>query len=111
MFHKGQRIYEVWMEYEEQKTREAIAAKQLDIMDTSVQALYYWRLGYKRVQDFFPWTEEKLRDPLLVKIWNILIHSNFECDIFEQYFLLLELRGDEESFCHTMNSREENKAQ
>lgn len=90
-FYRGQRIYDVWIEYEQQKTREAIAAKQLDIMDTSVQALHYWRLGYKSVHDFFPWTHEKLHDPLLVKIWSILINSHFDCDIFEQYFMLLEL--------------------
>lgn len=71
-------------------------------MDTAVQALHYARLGYENVHDFFPWAQEKLQDPLLVKIWNILIHRHFECDIFEQYFLLLELRGDEERFYQEM---------
>jgi hypothetical protein len=93
------------MEYEDRKTPEAIAVKQLDIMDTAVQALHYSRLGYEGVHDFFPWAQEKLQDPFLVKIWNILTHSQLKCDIFEQYFLLLELQGDEELFYQEMYRR------
>ena len=71
-------------------------------MDTAVQALHYARLGYENVHDFFPWAQEKLQDPLLIKIWNILTRSCLDSDIFEQYFLLLEFQGDEERFYQEM---------
>ena len=105
-FGRWQEIHAIWSEYEERKTPEAITTKQLDIMDTGLQALHYFQLGhYDKIRDFFPWAEEKLSDPLLRKIWDILCYGEFEADIFEQYFLLLKLRGDEKLFREEMSRR------
>ena len=102
---KFDEVYLLWLEFEEGKTREAIAVRQLDIMDAGVQALQYHADGYERVSDFFSWTDGKLSDPLLRKIWDILCYGEFEADIFEQYFLLLKLRGDEKLFREEMSRR------
>lgn len=88
---KFDEVFSLWLEFEEGKTEEAIVVRQLDIMDAGVQALQYKANGYEKVSDFFAWTANKLTDPLLCKIWDILCYSEFEADIFEQYFLLLEL--------------------
>jgi hypothetical protein len=75
-------------------------------MDTGLQALHYFQLGhYDKIRDFFSWMKEKLSDPLLCKIWDILCYGEFDADIFEQYFLLLKLRGDEKLFKEEMGKR------
>ncbi len=98
-FWRWEEIYRIWSEYEERKTEESIIIKQLDIMDTWVQALEYYCQGYTSVSDFFGWLDGKLMDDLLRKIWWILIKNRFShISQNTQYMLLLEFAGDEEKF-------------
>ena len=56
--------------------------------------------------------QARLTHPVLKNIFEILLRKDFlEVDFYEQYFLLLELEGDEERFYHIMNLRQENRAQ
>lgn len=56
-----------------------------------MQALQYEADGYEKVSDFFSWTQEKLTDPLLIQIWDILLYQEFYADVHYQYMTLLEL--------------------
>lgn len=96
---RWQEVYDIWMEFEQQKTVEAILLRQLDKLDAAVQALDYEKAGYGKVVDFYPDTEKKLTDPTLKKIFAILLKKQYQhISYFEQYLLLLELIGDEETF-------------
>ena len=83
-------IKDLWKEYEEGRTPEAILVKQLDKFDPAVQALRYERLGYA-VQDFYPYTRARLTDPVLVAVFEALMNGKGSgVDPYRRYFELLE---------------------
>lgn len=98
-FPNGQEIYDLWVEFEARRTLEANILFQLDKLDASIQALEYEKMGHSSVTDFYPDTLQKLSDPILKKIFQILLRKEYtHVSFYEQYFLLLELNGDEEKF-------------
>lgn len=89
----------MWIEFEARQTFEAKILFQLDKLDAAIQALEYEKEGHSSVTDFYPDTLQKLSDPILKKIFEILLRKEFaHVSFYEQYFLLLELNGDEEKF-------------
>ncbi len=69
-----------------------------------MQALEYEKEGHSSVVEFYPDTLAKLSDPVLKRIFEILLRKEFTHISFcEQYFLLLELNGDEEEFYKRMS--------
>ena len=68
----GQRIMNLWLEYDAGETRRASLAQQFDKLDSAVMALYYESIGYKRAEEFYPWILGKLHDSRLVEIWLTL---------------------------------------
>lgn len=66
---QGPEYITLWKEYEEQTTKEALVAREIDILEAAMQATVY-RLQYKndRVQDFLPWTEKRIKNKILLKI-------------------------------------------
>lgn len=100
---RGQEIYDIWVEFEEGATLEAILMVQLDKLDAAIQALEYEKQWFERVVDFYPYAQARLTHPVLKNTFEILLRKNFpEVDFYEQYFLLLELQGDEERFYQEM---------
>jgi len=102
-FHNGQEIHDLWIEFEARETLEAKTLFQLDKLDAAVQALEYEKKGHSSVTDFYPDTLQKLSDPTLKKIFEILLRKEFHhVSFYKQYFLLLELNGDERMFYQQM---------
>lgn len=91
------------MEFEEEKTPEAILVKQLDQLDAAVQAMEYEKLWYNNVTNFYPYAMGKLSDPVLIKILNILLKREYpHINTYDQYFTLLECYWDEDIFKQKM---------
>lgn len=102
-FPNWQEIHDLWIEFEARETLEAKLLFQLDKLDAAIQALEYEKEGYSSVTDFYPDTLQKLSDPTLKHIFEILLRKEFSHKSFyEQYFLLLELNGDEVKYYQTM---------
>ncbi|AHB41693.1 hypothetical protein P148_SR1C00001G0905 [candidate division SR1 bacterium RAAC1_SR1_1] len=100
---KGSELFDLWMEFEKQETKEAQIVKQLDQLDASVQAMEYEKLGYDNVKNFYPYTLERLRDPVLIKVLEILLKKEFTAiNAYDQYFTLLECNGDDIIFKEKM---------
>ncbi len=100
---KFDEVYVLWLEFEEGKTSEAVAVRQLDIMDAWVQALSYSEQGISEdVSDFFPWIDKKLTDPFLRSIWDILLYGEFSGNINYQYMVLLEVWWNRQLFRERM---------
>lgn len=98
-FWRWQEIYHIWMEFEARESLEAKTLYQLDKLDAAVQALEYEKMWYDKVVDFYPDTQKKLTDPLLIKIFSILLKRKYpNIPYFEQYLLLLEVAWDEHIF-------------
>jgi len=103
-FPNWQEIYDLWIEFEARETEESTLLFQLDKLDAAIQALEYEKLGHTSVVDFYPDTLQKLSDPILKQIFEILLRREFShVSIYDQYFLLLELNWDEEAFNKHMN--------
>ncbi len=102
-FQNWQEMYDLWIEFEDRRTLEANILFQLDKLDASIQALEYEKIGYSSVTDFYPDTLQKLSDPTLKKIFEILLRKEFtHVSFYEQYFLLLGLNWDEAKFRDSM---------
>jgi hypothetical protein len=57
------------------------------------------------MDEFFPYTRDRITDPILLKIFDILMKKEFiDIDPYTQYFSLLEYEGNEELFKEKMNS-------
>ncbi|CAO3622645.1 unnamed protein product [Cunninghamella echinulata] len=61
-------IVDLWQEYEEAKTPEALLVKDLDKFEMIVQALEYEKSDNKKLQGFFDSTKGKFQHPT-VKAW------------------------------------------
>jgi len=59
--------YDLWIEFEEQKTEEAQVLKQLDKLDPILQSIRYLRMGYTNVADFITTAHQVITHPLLVE--------------------------------------------
>jgi 5'-deoxynucleotidase YfbR-like HD superfamily hydrolase len=82
----------LWIEFEARETIEAKTLFQLDKLDAAIQALEYEKIGHSSVTDFYPDTLQKIFDPILKKIFEILLCREFtHVSFYEQYFLLLQL--------------------
>lgn len=103
--HWVNEIMTLWVEYEAKLTQEAQIVDQLDKLDAAVQALVYERQHYD-VAEFFPYTFKKLRDPVLIQIYEILLEREFQTvDVYYQYYSLLRLRGNKEEFRSLMRAK------
>lgn len=104
---EGQKMFDIWMEYEKQETPEAKIVKQLDKLDGMVQAMEYEKLWYDNVTNFYPDALENVYDPILSKILKILLKKEYypQINAYEQYFTLLQCDGDEEIFKKKMESK------
>lgn len=94
----GDFIRELWLEFEEWVSEEAILIFQLDKFDAIVQAFEYEKQWYD-VWDFFEGLWKHLKDPVLKNIYSILLKRKYQhISTYEQYFYLLEVDGDEEKY-------------
>lgn len=92
-------LFNIWMNYELWESKESKIVKQLDKLDAAIQAMEYEKLGHNQVTDFYNYTFNKLSDPVLINIFNILLKREFlNIWIYEQYFILLECNWDEDVF-------------
>jgi len=85
----GDGLMNIWLEYEHKNTPRAQLAHQLDKLDAGVKALFYEHLGFN-VSEFYPYTLEKLTDPVLVEIFETLLERNHNLlDSHRIYFKML----------------------
>lgn len=104
-WEKGQKMFDIWMEFEEWKTAEAKIVKQLDKLDAAVQAMEYEKLWYTNVVEFYPNAMENLTDPILKNILTILLKKEYpHINTYDQYFALLKCNGDEVIFKEKMGN-------
>lgn len=102
---KWQEFFDIWMEMEEWKTQEAQIVKNLDKLDAAIQAIEYEKLWYNNVRSFYPYTLEKLTDPVLKNILEFLLKKEYPgINAYDQYFLLLEYNGDEKLWNEKMKT-------
>ncbi len=98
-WEKWDELYDIWIEFEEEKTPESKIVKQLDKLDAAIQAMEYQKLWYKNVINFYDYTLWKLSDPVLINILKILLKKEFNhIKYYDQYFFLLEHNWNEEKF-------------
>ena len=65
----GSRSYELWLEFEARATPEARALKQIDKLETCIQALFYRELGHDvNPVEFFDEAEAFMKDPEFVNM-------------------------------------------
>jgi 5'-deoxynucleotidase YfbR-like HD superfamily hydrolase len=80
----------LWQEFEAQETKEARLLKDLDRIDAVVQALIYEGQGFAEVKDFYPYALQRVNDPTMKRILEILLKREFrDGDPYQQYFSLL----------------------
>lgn len=110
-WEKGQKMFDIWMEFETGKTSEgkespeAKIVKQLDKLDAAVQAMEYEKLWYTNVVEFYPHAMENLTDPTLKNILTILLKKEYpHINTYDQYFALLKCNGDEAIFKQKMEN-------
>lgn len=69
----GLRCYELWIEYEHQSSPEARALKQVDKLETCIQALIYKEQGHQvDPNEFFDCADEFLTDPRFVEMMKLI---------------------------------------
>lgn len=80
----------LWLNLENQPdNKEYKLIHQLDKLDAGVMALNYEAHGYN-VEEFFPYTKEKLSDPFLKYVFEWLLRKEFPTlDYFYQYCIFL----------------------
>ncbi len=90
----GDKVMDLWLEYENGTTVQAKTAKQLDKLDAAVMALVYEDRGFN-VSEFYPYTRERLSDPVLLRVFDILLRREHDLrNSHNVYFgLLAEARG------------------
>lgn len=99
------KIFNYRIEHESQASEESKLVHQLDKIDAAVQALCYEKIWYDRMTDFYPYTRDRIIDPILLNIFDILMKKEFMLiDPYIQYFSLLECEGDEKVFREKMKS-------
>ncbi|KAJ3105882.1 HD domain-containing protein 2 [Phlyctochytrium planicorne] len=69
----GKDIYELWLEYEEARTNEALFVKDLDKLEMIVQAYEYETSQNMPLQEFFDSTRGKFKHPLTAEIAQLLL--------------------------------------
>ncbi|HJX06287.1 MAG TPA: HD domain-containing protein [Candidatus Nanoarchaeia archaeon] len=75
MFSKvdGEEYMNLWIEFTEQKTREAIILKQIDKLEMAFQASEYENtIEPSKLDEFFINTKMNLKEPLLIELFNEL---------------------------------------
>ncbi|KAI9314194.1 HD domain-containing protein [Dichotomocladium elegans] len=70
----AQEIVDLWQEYEDAKTPEALLVKDLDKFEMIVQALEYEKSDKKALQSFFDSTQGKFKHPV-VKAWAEALYA------------------------------------
>ena len=63
-----QKYIDVWLEYEHEKSPEAVFVKQVDKLELALQASVYEKLGYKNLDEFFTYYKERIIAPELKAI-------------------------------------------
>lgn len=79
----GNYLYDLYKEYENQKTPEAQLVKELDRFDMVMQAFEYEKRSEspKRLQEFFDSTEGKFKHPLIM---SLISEISSQRSVFEQ---------------------------
>jgi putative hydrolase of HD superfamily len=69
----GQRCYELWLDYAEQRTPEAVVLRQLDKFECALQAVLYKEQGHElNAQEFLDYAQRFLVKPDLQEMMRLL---------------------------------------
>ena len=74
MIRDSEVLLDLWLEFEEGKSKEAKFLKQLDKIEMIFQALDYELLGDEpnKLNEFWEYTEKQLTDPFLIDLFKKL---------------------------------------
>lgn len=64
----GSELYELWCDFEHERTPEGRLVKQLDRLEMAFQALAYEQDTGLPLDDFYPWVRERITDPRLTTV-------------------------------------------
>ncbi len=85
----GDRLMNLWLEYEGRETTRAKTATQLDKLDAAVMALVYEEKGFE-VSEFYPYARDRLTDFSLLQVFDTLLRKDHDLrDSHRVYFGLL----------------------
>jgi len=73
-FPGGDELIDIWEEHEAQLTPESRFVRQLDIIEMGLQSCIYHRQYGMPNEDFIQTVESSLTDPILVNIFNSILH-------------------------------------
>lgn len=69
----GWQCYGLWLEYENQTSQEAVILKQLDKLETSMQALLYQEQGHELdPNEFFNHADDCISDPRIIEMMSVI---------------------------------------
>lgn len=96
----GNSVMGLWLEYEDRTTARAKLAHQLDKLDAGIKAFHYENLGFN-VSEFYPYTMQKLTDPVLIESFEKLLQRNHPLqDSHRIYFEMLAEALNPLDNCH-----------
>ncbi len=72
---ENKEMLEIWDELEEQESPESVFLEQIDKLEGVLQAYEYEKHGYENLEEFWIWTEDKIKDPELKKFFNLLLKN------------------------------------
>jgi len=70
---KREDLFELFLEYENQKSEEAIFLKDMDKLEMALQAYEYEKAHKKNLGEFFKNVKERLKDQELIKLFDEII--------------------------------------
>ena len=73
MFSENKKLFDLWKEYNENKTKEANFVKDVDKLEMAIQALQYEKDGNyksKTIQHYYNYSRDKIKNPEILKILN-----------------------------------------
>ncbi len=116
LIHKGPlggKAYDLWMRFETSNDEVVLVAHDFDKIDAWVQALEYevrgvWNIDgeWKKMSDFFEYTLSRITNPILKRIYEILLEKRYpQINYYDQYFFLLKCDGDMELYKQHMEQK------
>jgi putative hydrolase of HD superfamily len=74
-FSDSKKYIDIWLEFERKTSPESLFVNQIDRLELALQTNLYERAGYtaNRLEEFFPYVQERLTSPELKQIFGDLI--------------------------------------
>ncbi|MEK6961096.1 MAG: HD domain-containing protein [Nanoarchaeota archaeon] len=71
-FPNSQRYVDLWLEFDRKTSPEAKFVSQIDRLELALQTSLYSRAGYRNLDEFFKWCDERINDPELREMFSAI---------------------------------------